>query len=72
MQALEQRLQAAEKTAPAPPGPAAPNPPVASTAPAAPSSFNPALSLIVSGLYARTSQDPSALPYQRGGVAGRR
>ena len=62
LQALEQRLQAAEKATAAPPGPAGPALPAAAMAPAAAaanSSFNPALSLIVSGLYARTSQDPS-------------
>ena len=71
LQSLEQRLKAAESksteskatVAPAPaPGPAAAVP--GSSAPAAPSggganAFNPAMSLILSGTYARTSQDPS-------------
>jgi len=58
LNALEQRLQAAEAAAaPAPTAPA--SPPVA----AAPSggganAFNPAISLILSGMYTRTSQDP--------------
>jgi hypothetical protein len=75
MQALEQRLRQAEtalQTAPAanaavtPPVPAsvaaAPTPPaapeVASTGGGA-NAFNPSMSLILSGLYTRTSQDPS-------------
>ena len=70
LQSLEQRLQAAESRAPVAPSPAtAPAaPPVAAsptpTAAVAASSgganaFNPAVSLILSGTYARTSQDPS-------------
>jgi hypothetical protein len=68
LQALEQRLRAAE--APAAAAPAAPTAPVAAAAPAAPSpaspgtaganAFNPAISLILSGTYTRTSQDPQA------------
>lgn len=57
LQALERRLQAAEAAAP----PAAPP---ASTPAATPgggaNAFNPAMSLILSGLYARTSQDPAS------------
>ena len=60
LQALERRLQAAE-AAPATPVPQA-SPP-APAAPATPGSganaFNPAMSLILSGLYTRTSQDPA-------------
>jgi hypothetical protein len=66
LQSLEQRLQAAEaKASTAPQSVAAP---VAATPPlqagAAPlgggsNAFNPPMSLILSGLYARTSQDPS-------------
>ena len=72
MQALEARLQAAERAAtpttaaapaaaPAPvptPAPAPPSPP-AGTAGANANSFNPAISLILSGLYTRTSQNPA-------------
>ena len=66
LQALEQRLKVAEtvsSTAP-PASPvaavAAPPPAVAPTASAAgANAFNPAISLILSGLYTRTSQDPS-------------
>ena len=72
MQALEARLQAAERAAtpataaapaaaPAPvpaPAPAPPSPP-ASTAGANANSFNPAISLILSGLYTRSSQNPA-------------
>jgi len=75
LQALERRLQAAEAalagSAPAPgattttaaaPPPAAPAPPATApptTSAAAANAFNPAISLILSGLYARTSKDPS-------------
>ncbi len=72
MQALEQRLQAAEAavaaSSAAPPAaalaPAAPAAPVATAAPTgAPAgganAFNPAVSLILSGLYTRTSLDPA-------------
>jgi len=71
LQALEQRLQATEsalQAAPAavPPPAAAPTdmsaappPPVAASGGGGPNAFNPAVSLILSGLYARTSQDPS-------------
>jgi hypothetical protein len=78
LQALEQRLKAAEAaaatqavepaTAMAPPPPpptiAATAPPTAAAAtPASPAgsanAFNPSISLILSGLYARTSQDPA-------------
>jgi len=68
LQALEARLQAAERAA-APAAAAAPATSTAAAAPAAPSpataasgnanSFNPALSLILSGLYTRTSRDPA-------------
>lgn len=60
LQALERRLQAAEAAAP----PAAPQAPAPAPRPAATpgggaNAFNPALSLILSGLYTRTSQDPA-------------
>jgi len=72
LQALEQRLKAAETTAAAPaPAPAAtaaavappPAAPVTAAAtggaaPAGANAFNPAMSLILSGLYTRTSRDP--------------
>lgn len=74
IKALEAKLEAAQAQA-APPAPAAvpavPMPaPVAAVAGQAPSSgtgFNPALSLILSGLYTRTSRDPST--YRIGGFA---
>lgn len=71
---LEQRLLAAQSTAalPTPPPTPPPSPPLAppsatATATAAPAAsgqsganaFNPAVSLILSGLYTRTSQDPA-------------
>ncbi|AMO24275.1 TonB-dependent receptor [Ramlibacter solisilvae] len=73
IRSLESRLQAAETAAqatppaPAPPAPAPPAPaPAAAAAPAAASAapgsgtgFNPALSLILSGLYTNTSRDPA-------------
>src|SRR5262245_20163863 len=75
LQALGARLQAAERsatTAQAPAAPAAAPAPAPAAAPAAAplpaagaattasaSSFNPALSLILSGLYTRTSRDPA-------------
>ena len=70
LQALEQRLKAAESSSPAmsaPPTPAAPPapPPAFATAPAvAPptggaNAFNPAMSLILSGQYVRSSRDPA-------------
>jgi hypothetical protein len=64
LQALEARLQAAERAgsapaataqAPAPATPAAPARGITANA----NSFNPALSLILSGLYTRTSRDPA-------------
>jgi len=56
LNALEQRLRAAE----AAPAPSAPNaPPVTASAGGAANSFNPALSLILSGMYTRTTQDPA-------------
>lgn len=63
IKALESKLEAAQQAQPAPaPAPAPPPPaPVAAAGPA-PSSgngFNPAISLILSGLYTRTSRDPS-------------
>ncbi len=68
LQALEQKLRLAQGTA-APPADVAavPMPAVASAVAAMPvpaaaagaNSFNPALSLILSGLYTRTSQDPA-------------
>lgn len=70
LQALEQRLKAAEATATAAPATASPPSAAAPVAPASvataaatpagnPNSFNPALSLILSGTYTRTSQDPA-------------
>jgi hypothetical protein len=77
LQALEQRVKAAEANAGAPPAPVpsagaspaaaalpVPSPATALLAPAsAPSAsagaFNPAVSLILSGLYTRTTQDPA-------------
>jgi hypothetical protein len=64
LRALEQRVKAAEAAAAAAPAPA---PPVAAASPPAPSaaaagggnSFNPSMSLILSGTYARTSRDPA-------------
>jgi hypothetical protein len=61
LKALEQRLQAAEAAAAAP-APAAPSPapPVATASPGGgANAFNPAVSLILSGIYTRTSQDPA-------------
>jgi hypothetical protein len=73
LQALEQRLQAAEAAAAAPapaavpavvsapavsPDPSTALPVVASSGGGA-NSFNPAIALILSGVYTRTSQDPS-------------
>jgi hypothetical protein len=69
LQALEQRLQAAEAAlAASAPGAAATTtaaaPPTVAPAPATPAAaaanaFNPAISLVLSGLYTRTSNDPS-------------
>jgi hypothetical protein len=72
LQALEQRLQAAEAAATAGPSAAAvaqtpaqaatpptPSPQPVGAAPAGANAFNPAVSLILSGLYARTSRDPA-------------
>lgn len=74
LQAMEQRLKAAEATAAPIPTqsaplaqPAPPSTPTASTAapasaqalPSSANSFNPAISLILSGIYARTSRDPA-------------
>lgn len=77
LRAMEQRLQAAEaaRAAPAPAAaPTAPSPPAAAQAPvpAAPAgrataAFNPAISLILSGLYTRTSRDPAS--YTIGGFS---
>lgn len=56
LRALEGRLKAAEQAGAAP----TPASPVAAPAPAAAANaFNPAISLILSGLYTRTSQNPS-------------
>lgn len=64
LQAMEQRLKAAEAAA-APVAPAdtaavaaASVPPPVAAAPGGANAFNPAISLILSGLYTRTSQDP--------------
>jgi hypothetical protein len=66
LQALEQRLKAAEaamQTAPPAPSAAAASPatvaPPAGGATGSASAFNPAISLILSGTYARTSRDPA-------------
>jgi hypothetical protein len=65
LQALEQRLKTAEAAATTPPAPAATNTLVPAASPAAASSsaganaFNPSIALILSGTYARTSQDPA-------------
>jgi hypothetical protein len=65
LQSLEQRLKAAEAKAAIPPAAAAPVPatpaPQAVAAPAGggANAFNPAMSLILSGLYTRASQDPA-------------
>jgi hypothetical protein len=63
LQALEARLKAAEdaaKAAAAAPASAPPSPPPIAASPAgAATAFNPAISLILSGLYTRTSQDPA-------------
>ena len=68
LQALEQRLKAAESNAAAAAAPPAPSPaaevPTPPSAAAPPSggganAFNPSMSLILSGTYARASQDPS-------------
>ena len=70
LQALEQRLKAAEAGAAAATA-AAPSATVAAATPApAPAAvaggganaFNPAMSLILSGLYGRTSRDPAPYP----------
>lgn len=66
LQALEARLQAAEAAKAAMPATAPAPPPVQAGVPATPSAatasagtgFNPAVSLILSGLYTRTSRDP--------------
>ncbi|HEV3018578.1 MAG TPA: hypothetical protein VGY49_06130 [Burkholderiaceae bacterium] len=65
LRALEERLRATEgaaagsvPTAPAPAA-AAPAAPVAASSPAASNAFNPSVSLILSGVYTRTSQDPA-------------
>ena len=66
LQSLEQRLKAAEATAAPPPlappvaaAAAAPSTPAAATAAGGANAFNPSMSLILSGLYTRTSQDPA-------------
>ncbi|MFO1292592.1 MAG: hypothetical protein U1F07_05860 [Rubrivivax sp.] len=56
LNALEQRLLAVQNAAAAPPAPA---PPAPAPAGAGANAFNPALSLIVSGRYGRTSLDPA-------------
>jgi hypothetical protein len=64
LQALEQRLKAAEtvtQAAPAAaPAPAAVAPPVGGTPGGGANAFNPAVSLILSGTYGRTSRNPDA------------
>ena len=76
LQALEARLQAAEAAKVAAPAPATPTAPPQAVAPAAPSpfgspgtatagtGFNPAVSLILSGLYTRTSRDPQGFRFR--------
>lgn len=60
LNALEQRLHAAE-TAPATPAPSSPNaaPVTAASSGGGANAFNPAVSLILSGMYTRTTQDPA-------------
>jgi len=61
LKALEERLRAAEAAAAAP-APAAPSPPpapVAASGGGAANAFNPSISLILSGIYSRTTQDPA-------------
>jgi hypothetical protein len=64
LQALEQRLKAAESTAATPPAAtsataaAAPPPAANGATPGGANAFNPSMSLILSGLYTRTSRDP--------------
>src|SRR5882672_7385156 len=74
LQAMEQRLKAAEAAAAATPQPVAAAPVAPAPTPSAPpptapvvassgggaNSFNPAMSLILSGIYTRTSQDPAS------------
>ena len=64
LRALEQRLKAAEAASAAP---AAPPTPVVASSNGGPTAFNPSVSLILSGLYTRTSQDPAH--YSIGGFA---
>jgi hypothetical protein len=64
LQALEKRLSDAEARAAAKPEAAAPPPPQASAPPPSPlrdavNAFNPSISLILQGTYARTSRDPT-------------
>jgi hypothetical protein len=64
LQALEQRLKAAESTAATPPAAtsataaAAPPPAANGATPGGANAFNPSMSLILSGLYTRTSREP--------------
>src|SRR5947207_4855516 len=65
LQALEQRLKAAEASAGAgnaapAPTPAPPAPVAAAPAGGGANAFNPSMPLILSGLYTRTSQDPAS------------
>jgi hypothetical protein len=60
LRALEERLKAAEAAVAAPASTvAAPAPVAAAPAAGGANAFNPALSLILSGIYTRTSQDPA-------------
>ena len=59
LQALEQRLKAAEAQPPAPSVAAAPSAASSGSAGGGANAFNPALSLILSGTYSRTSRDPA-------------
>ena len=59
LQALEQRLQTAEATRAAAPPPAPPAAPAVPAPVAGANAFNPAISLILSGVYTNTSRDPA-------------
>ena len=74
LQAMEQRLQLAERSAAPAPAPAETAAASSATAGGA-NSFNPALSLILSGGYTRTSRDPASyniagFPLPTGSTAG--
>jgi hypothetical protein len=71
LRALEERVKAAETASTTAAAPPAPAPVPVAVAPAAPqptgNSFNPAMSLILSGTYGRTSRNPA--DYRIGGFA---